>query len=67
MKTSKDIWSKILSQKIDVITNVFNAIGKKEKSIVLDHLHRITSENGWHPAQITSALFALQILDKDKK
>lgn len=67
MESSKVIWGNILSQKVDVIIDEFNAIGDQEKSYILDHLYRMTSENGWHPGQITSAQFALQVLGKDKK
>jgi hypothetical protein len=62
MMAIEDIWSEILSQQEEKVDAAFGLLTVDEMKYVLDHLHRMISEDGWHPAQIASAQFALKRL-----
>lgn len=57
-----DLWSEILSREPQRIRKVFKTLNSEEKITVRVHLIRMTTEEGWHEAQITSAKAALDAL-----
>jgi len=57
-----DIWSEILSRQPERIRRTFQNLNREEKITVRAHLIRMTTESGWHEAQIASARIALDAL-----
>ena len=57
-----DIWSEILSREPQRIRSSFRTLNSEEKITVRAHLIRMTTEEGWHEAQIASAQIALDAL-----
>jgi len=53
------LWDDLLSQEQNRIQAAFSTLNPEEKKSVLDHLLRMSSEPGWHPAQSESARAAL--------
>jgi cellobiose-specific phosphotransferase system component IIB len=67
MMAIEDIWSEILSQKEEKVDAACGLLAADELKYVLDHLQRMISEDGWHPAQIASAQYALNRLSQINK
>ena len=59
-------WEEILSRQQERIQIAFRSLSADEKAAVLDHLKRMTTEPGWHPEQIESALKALEALNNEQ-
>jgi hypothetical protein len=57
-----DIWSEILSRQPERIRRTFQNLNPEEKITVRAHLIRMTTEDGWHEAQIASAQIAMDAL-----
>ncbi len=57
-------WDDLLSQEPDRIESRFTSLDEKSKRVVIEHLNKMVSESGWHPAQIESAQKALEVLSK---
>jgi len=57
-----DIWSEILSREPQRIRRTFQGLNSEEKITVRVHLIRMTTEDGWHEAQIASAKAALEAI-----
>ena len=55
-------WEDILSSQPDRIRWAFDGLSPDEQQKVLDHLQGMTSEPGWHPAQVKSAEIAIQVI-----
>ena len=60
----EDLWSALLSEEKEKIINFRNGLEPTEFAFIIDHLKKMTTEDGWHPSQKRSASFALDILDK---
>lgn len=58
----QDLWDQLLSGDADAVRVAFRTLGDSERKAVLEHLQRMTSEEGWQPEQVTSARAALQAL-----
>lgn len=57
-----DIWSEILSRQPSRVRATFEGLNAEEKLTVRVHLIRMSTEPGWHEAQITSAKVALEAI-----
>jgi hypothetical protein len=57
-----DLWTKILSRQVERIRLAFQSLTTAEKISVRAHLIRMTTEDGWHDAQVESALAALDAI-----
>ena len=58
------LWDNLLSREPDKIKSTFHHLNQSECSAVIEHLNRMTLEDGWHPEQKKSAIIALQIIEK---
>jgi hypothetical protein len=56
------VWGEILSRRPVRIQRMFLSLDPASQQEVLQHLKRMTTEEGWQEAQITSAQEALNIL-----
>lgn len=57
-----EIWTELLSRDNARIRRAFLSLGREERLSVRTHLILMTSEDGWHPAQSTSAQIALDAI-----
>jgi len=57
-----DIWSEILSRQPSRVRAVFEGLNTEEKITVRVHLIRMSTEEGWHESQVTSAKVALEAI-----
>ena len=57
------VWDGILSRQPERIRQTYAALDASSQAEVLAHLKRMTSEDGWHPAQVESAQAAMEVLD----
>ena len=57
-------WNDLLSRDKSRILKRFVSLDSDSQKTVLDHLHRMIAEDGWHPDQIESAQAALLVLTK---
>ncbi len=62
--TPDELWDAILSRETQRILNAWNRLDHEEQTSLLAHLERMTSEDGWHPEQVTSAQAALDAIRK---
>ena len=60
----EQIWDGILSREEDRIRQTYLALDKNSRIIVLEHIKKMTSEQGWHPEQVKSAGAALEVILK---
>ena len=58
------LWDRLLSREPDKIKSTIQHLNVSERNAVIEHLNRMTTEDGWHPTQKNSALIALQIIEK---
>lgn len=58
----EEFWGSILSEDKLKITRILNSIDSAEIRLVINHLEKMNTEDGWHPAQKKSAAFALDII-----
>ncbi len=56
-------WDGILSRETQRVGSVFDQLTKENQKVVLNHLHKMAEEEGWHPEQVKSARFALEVLE----
>lgn len=57
-------WDDLLSREEKKILTRFASLDHTSQQTVLDHLTKMTTEEGWHPEQIKSAHAALDVLTK---
>lgn len=57
-------WDGILSRDRQKVASVFINLSLQNQKVVLSHLHKMAEDPGWHPEQVTSAKFALEVLSK---
>jgi predicted Zn-ribbon and HTH transcriptional regulator len=62
----ESLWEMLLSRHPVSILEAFQSLSSEEKEQVLNHLVRMTKEEGWHPEQILSAQTALDVLKMQK-
>lgn len=55
-------WNAILSRDEKEILRVFSALDPDSRRTVVEHLKKMTAEDGWHPEQVKSAGRALQVI-----
>ena len=60
----EDTWDKLLSRDASVIRLTFASLDKASQAEVYDHLQKMSSEPGWHPEQVKSALAALCAIEE---
>ena len=58
------LWDSLLSREPEKIKSTFHHLNQSERNTVIEHLNRMTTEDGWHPEQNISASIALQIIAK---
>lgn len=61
--SEEDFWDAILSRHPNLIRQACRTLDETERKALLAHLKRMSTEPGWHPEQVASALAALQALD----
>jgi hypothetical protein len=62
--TPEELWDAILSRDIKRVLNAWKKLDLEEQTSLLAHLERMTSEDCWHPEQVTSAQAALDAIRK---
>lgn len=60
----EDFWADILSADPGRVRRAFDRLAPDDAQRVRDHLRRMATEDGWHPAQRRSARAALDLLGK---
>jgi hypothetical protein len=63
----EEIWDNLLSRDTDLITTAFNQLTKSDQIRVIDHLHKMTKDEGWLPVQKASAQAAIECIKKNKE
>jgi hypothetical protein len=56
------LWESLLSRQPEQVRAAFNSLDPGGQKLVLEHLQRMTGEDGWHPEQRLSAQAALDAL-----
>jgi hypothetical protein len=56
------LWRALLSRDATKVQEAFVRLQTREQQAVLEHLERMSVEDGWHPEQRASALAALEAL-----
>ena len=59
------LWDGLLSRDVERIRATFAELDETAQQFVLEHLLRMTREDGWHAEQVESAQAALQALHTD--
>ena len=59
----ESLWDALLSRQPDQVRLAFESLDNEEKTLVLQHLHRMSEEPGWHPEQRLSAIAALEAIN----
>lgn len=59
------LWDGLLSRDAERVRDTFAGLDETAQHVVLEHLLRMTREEGWHPEQVESAKNALQALNVD--
>ncbi len=59
----EQLWDNLLSREPEKIQTTFQYLSSSERNAVIEHLKRMTSEDGWHPEQRKSAQFSLQMIE----
>ncbi len=62
--TPDELWDAILSRETRAYPECLEKLDHEEQTSLLAHLERMTSEDGWHPEQVTSAQAALDAIRK---
>lgn len=55
-------WDAILSRKPKTIRSTFSHLDPSSQKVVMEHLKKMATEEGWHPEQVLSARAALDAL-----
>ncbi len=63
----EQLWDNLLSREIEQIKTSFQHLNQSDRISVIEHLNRMTSEDGWHPEQKKSAQIALQAIEEITK
>jgi hypothetical protein len=58
----ENLWKALLSRDATRVQKAFTRLEIAEQQAVLEHLERMSEEDGWHPEQRTSAKAALEAL-----
>jgi hypothetical protein len=58
------IWEDLLSCQANKVKHAFTSLDEDAQQVVLEHLHRMVEEEGWHQEQRRCAGFALNVLQK---
>ena len=58
----EEIWDAILSRNPNKIIMTFRTLSEQDKQNVVHHLNKMSTEDGWLPAQKISADTALKII-----
>jgi hypothetical protein len=61
------IWDDILSRRPARIRRRFDLLDEASQQEVLQHLQKMTTEEGWQEPQVISARTALEVLSESKK
>jgi hypothetical protein len=67
MDDAEKLWDMLLSRHPESILDAFHSLSSDEQGHVINHLKKMTSEEGWHSEQILSAITALDVLKNAKK
>ncbi len=62
METPADLWTDLLSSDPALIRRAWGRLTDDECRAVLDHLRRMTEDEGWQPEQRAAAAAALRVL-----
>lgn len=62
MVNLSELWGDLLSEEPKRILRARAQLTEAEATAVLEHLHRMRDEDGWHPEQRASAAVALRVL-----
>ncbi|MCH7662335.1 MAG: hypothetical protein IH859_00505 [Chloroflexi bacterium] len=57
------LWDDLFSRESSRIQQAFDTLNAEERTAILAHLKRMSSEPDWHPEQVRSAKAALQALE----
>jgi hypothetical protein len=57
-------WDSLLSRDPSQIRLAYAALDAASKKVVVDHLQKMCTEEGWHPEQVVSAQVALRALSE---
>lgn len=55
-------WDDLLSQDSKRIESRFKSLDDKSQKVVIEHLHTMVTDSGWHPMQVISAQKALETI-----
>ena len=58
----EETWSALLSRDKREILRAFNALDETSRKVVIEHLKKMATEEGWHPEQVVSAENALSAI-----
>ena len=61
------IWDGLLSRDTEKIQSAFSSLDDESRRNVIAHLHRMATEDGWHPGQVESARTALEVLEGEQE
>jgi hypothetical protein len=61
-KFLEETWSALLSRDKGEVLRVFRALDVESRKIVVQHLTKMSTQEGWHPEQVRSAQIALSAL-----
>lgn len=59
------LWDGLLSRDPKRILATYSGLDPESQQVVIEHLLRMTREDGWHPEQIQSAQTALDTLNSE--
>lgn len=60
----EQLWDRILSREPEQIRQAFGELLAADQAVVLGHLEKMVSEDGWHAEQVISARLALETLQQ---
>jgi hypothetical protein len=63
----EQLWDNLLSRELEKIKSSFQHLDQTDRIAVIEHLNRMTTEDGWHPEQKKSAQIALQEIEEFTK
>lgn len=55
-------WDGLLSREPQKIQETYQQLDPESQRVVIDHLKKMASEEGWHPEQVLSARAALEAI-----
>lgn len=67
MDDVEKLWDMLLSRQPESVLDAFHSLSSDDQEQIINHLVKMTSEEGWHPEQILSAQTALDVLKNAKK